>query len=114
MPMKVRLSCTRYDLPALIDALRMKVGAEVGVSHGHFSYYLLRHSRLEKLYSVDSYEGRGAPCRADAEHYLSEFGQRSELLVMKSTGAAELLRQRNVQLDFCYIDADHQYQAVLG
>jgi len=110
--MKIPLMATRYDLPALFDALKYRVGAEIGVDHGYFSRHLLASSRLDRLYSVDSWQGKFGKCIADAKHYLAEFGHRSEIIHRSASQAAASLSDNNVRLDFAYIDASHREQSV--
>ena len=43
----------RTDLCLLIDQLKLKIGAELGVAAGDFSYKLLENSSLNTLYSID-------------------------------------------------------------
>ncbi len=112
MPKVTRLPITRYDLPSIIDQRGYKVGAEIGVDHGYFSYYLLKHSKLERLWSVDPFEGKWANRFQEVDAMLSEFGERS--MVAMHTGAvfAASCVQHGKQLDFVYIDADHHLRNV--
>ena len=107
-----RLSISRYDFHSLIDEQRIEAGAEIGVHHGWYSYYLLKHSKLKTLWSVDSYEGRHVHQKADAEILLSEFGQRSKIIAARSVDAARQATVGGQRFGFVYIDADHSYQAV--
>ena len=111
-PQNIKLRSTRYDLPALFDALRYEVGVEAGVQHGYYSRYILEHSRIKRLYSVDPWDGRFGKFEADARHYLAQFEGRSEIIKARSDQAAQTLRDNNVRLDFVYIDADHRQYAV--
>lgn len=111
--MLTTLPITRYDLPAMLDARGYRCGAEIGVQHGYFSYYLLRHSSLECLWSVDSWSGKYSELMGDASAYLSEFGSRSRVVRASSTDAAALARDASVLFDFVYIDADHRRASVL-
>lgn len=108
----IRLPITRYDLVSVINQRKYEYGAEVGCCQGLFSYYLLRHSNLKLLHSIDSFTGRNAPWKAEAESMLSEFGARSILHHKASRQAAAEFAANGEQLDFVYIDADHRYPYV--
>jgi predicted O-methyltransferase YrrM len=102
-------SISRYDL--LWESL-FRTAVEIGVHHGYFSYYLLKHHKLDLLWSVDPYKGRNSHPFPDAESLLSEFGSRSELLRMTSREAYELSLHRRRMFDFIYIDGDHKRASV--
>lgn len=111
-----RLSITRYELPALVSPMAM--AAEIGVDHGYFSYYLLKHYQLRKLWSVDNWSlrrQRQPDTRLDAESMLKLYGERSEIICGDSLSAAAKLEAEGLvgKLDFVYIDADHRYRAVV-
>ena len=112
MPKVTRLPITRYDLPSIIDQRGYKVGAEIGVDHGYFSYYLLKHSKLDLLYSIDAFEGKWSHLRHEAQSHLSEFGNRSCVMAMPSLIAAAVVRDKYSRLDFVYIDGNHRFGAV--
>lgn len=110
--MPERLAITRYDLAKFVTDQDYDVGAEVGVQHGAFSYYLLRHSTLNVLHSIDSWAGKWCKLREDAASLLKEFGDRSAIHVQTSRQAAEEFSRQKTAFDFVYIDADHRYKAV--
>lgn len=114
-----RLPFSRYEFPELIDREGYKYAVEVGVNLGQFSYYLLKHSKLEHLLSVDSYRGRFKRDWIAATTLLEPFGERSTLLRMKSLDAARPGFIFGVHehgpptlADFVYIDADHSEASV--
>lgn len=82
------------------------------MEHGYFSHLLLAGSKLERLYSVDSWSGRFAKWELDARHYLGRFGERSVIIKGWSHEIAADLAAQGVMLDFAYIDADHRWRAV--
>lgn len=99
--------------------------AEVGVREGTYSHYLLTHWRGAKLYSIDAwtespgYFYSGDAPTPQAEHdmvyqktvaMLAPFGARSVILRQWSLDAAEQFRDG--ALDFCFIDAAHEYENV--
>jgi predicted O-methyltransferase YrrM len=103
----VRHDMTRYDFARMIGQRSLKHGVEIGVLHGAFSYYLLRHSSLEVLWSVDAWQGKHKPRKADVVTHLSEFGERSRIVHARSTDAAELAAKEGTTFDFVFIDAGH-------
>jgi hypothetical protein len=111
---------TRYDLPtqlgqnAWLTGTPGIYGAEVGVDHGHFSYYLLRHYNFERLFSIDSWSGKFAERKLDAHSHLDNFGSRSDVLHCDSLMGAKYLLEHGwtAGLDFVYIDASHRYRDV--
>ena len=57
----------RKDFPKLLYTHNCKVGLELGVSRGGFSYYLNTHHTFEKFYGIDSWNSRGR----NATQYIS-------------------------------------------
>lgn len=116
-----RVILRRGDLPFILNELDLYgIGVEVGVKLGTYSAYLLRHWNGRVLYSIDPYDQpAGAPFSphiATEDEYLvavkalERFGGRSLLVRQASPGAAELFDDG--ALDFCYIDALHDYEPV--
>ena len=106
------LNITRYDIPHIIDVRGYRRGVEIGVDHGYFSYYLLKHSTLRTLWSVDSFQGKWSVLEPEVRAMLSEFGDRSQILVSTSASAAGFFQHTNVGFDFIYIDACHKYASI--
>ena len=118
---------SRAEFPFLLNAMQLRgVGAEIGVKHGTYSQYLLTHWRGQKLFSIDPYfetaveieadgnvvtQASHDACYATAHAKLAPFGARSVLLREASAQAAGNFQDG--ALDFCYIDALHQYEPVL-
>ena len=104
---------SRWDFDRLIDDHGLKVGVEVGVLDGAFSRGLLQ-SRIEKLYSVDTWQYRKGQWDeinyATAAVTLKAFGSRSEMVKAESGEAAK--RFGEGELDFVYMDAHHSKRAV--
>jgi Methyltransferase domain len=95
---------TRDDLVKLIEY--GDVGVELGVAAGAFSDYLLSHSGLALLFSIDAWsdEARG---HGEAEHQVARFllskhGRRSQIVRARFDEAANDFSDGG--LDFCYID----------
>jgi len=107
-----KLPITRYDLTDIINARGYTRGVEIGLDHGYFSYYLLKHSNLTMLWSVDSFQGKWANLQYDVKAHLSEFGQRSQLFLGQSNKAAAFFRDAGNKFDFVYIDACHRYGSI--
>jgi hypothetical protein len=114
----------RGKYPQLLDTLKLKVGAEIGVQYGHFSGHILANSGVSRLYSIDPWKAyspqdyddmTNADQRAQDSRYLCtvsqlfQYGDRSVVMRMTSKDAAEAL-QDNI-LDFVYIDANHSFDA---
>ena len=118
---------TRVELPILLNERRLfGCGVEIGVQQGEFSENILRYWRGMHLISVD-------PWREDTpENYvdianvlqpthelffqatskrLAKYGSRSTIWRMTSLEAAPLIPRHS--LDFVYIDARHDYPAVM-
>lgn len=116
-----RVILRRGDLPFILNELGLfGIGVEVGVKLGTYSAYLLRHWNGRVLYSIDPYgQPPGEPFSphiATEQEYLTavktleRFGGRSVLVREASPYAAEFFEDG--ALDFCYIDALHQYASV--
>lgn len=118
---------SREELPALLNSRGLLgVGAEIGVKSGTFSDLVLRGWRGRKLISVDPWlEADASEYRDKAnvpqerhEQYMEQalarlapHGGRSE--VWRTTSAEAAKRVEDESLDFVYIDARHDYDAVL-
>jgi hypothetical protein len=103
-------------IPALVNRLGLKRGAEVGVAFGGHSEAILANTEVELLYGVDPYRHQAGyddpmnlPQAAfDTLHQrsldrLARFGGRYRHLRETSDGA---IPQIDGLLDFVYIDAD--------
>jgi predicted O-methyltransferase YrrM len=104
----VRFNFTRYELPELIDLMRLKTGVEVGVNLGQFSYHLLKYSKIEHLIGVDVWRRKQQPLLKGAKSYLGEFGRRATLVRQESVAYAAKCEP----VDFVYIDAAHDFPNV--
>ena len=115
----------RDELPHVLNSRGLLgTGAEVGVKLGEYSEELLRTWRGRRLISIDSWPvatgaDPGDPVVGEAaqERYLAEtrrrlapFGERSEIRRQDSLEAAAEIDPG--ELDFVYIDAAHEYDAV--
>lgn len=103
---------TRYELIKPINDYKLQIGAEVGVKEGYYSYYLLKYTKLKKLYSIDNWKDGWENGRMEAETSLKHFGPRSEIMPMRSSDAAKIFKEKGIKLDFVYIDANHRYTSV--
>jgi len=117
----------RRELPHFLNAKRLiGIGAEIGVKEGKFSEKLLSLWKGKVLISIDPW------LTADSEEYVDRanvsqerhnsyyeetkerlacFKERSKILRKTSLEAA--LEIEDKTLDFCYIDARHDYLNVL-
>ncbi len=102
----------RNFLPSLLPSFGLDgVGAEIGVARGDFSAIILRNSNLRLLYSVDSWSGDRFKNYPIAMNKLSCFKGRS--VIMKNASEDASASIKDASLDFIYIDASHDYEAVL-
>lgn len=118
---------TRYQLPELLNALGFcGVGVEVGVQEGLFSEHFLQRWCGRLLLSVDCWTEQPKGVYLDASNVsqseqerlyratlqrLGRYGAKSQVWRMFSADAAQ--RVPNRSLDFCYLDARHDYQGVM-
>lgn len=101
----------RNLLPFFLSVLNLSgAGAEIGAGGGYFSFIVLSRSRLQKMYSIDSWEGDCAKREPIARQKLFPFGNRSVVIRASSLAATPLVDDDS--LDFLYIDADHRYESV--
>jgi tetratricopeptide (TPR) repeat protein len=116
----------RQLLPHLLNGLGLTgTGVEVGVQRGNFSEHLLRNWKGELLYSVDPWrefpsddyedianvnQDQHDELYATTIRKLMRFGPRSVIWRLTSKQASALLPDES--LDFCYLDADHKYEAI--
>lgn len=104
-------------------------GAEVGVHRGAFSEHLLRYWRGRRLHCIDPWAYLGTleynepkdaagvrerefheACYREAVARLKPFGPRANILRATSREAAAAFPDRS--LDFVFLDARHDYEAV--
>ncbi len=117
----------RHMLPHLLNGLGLTgIGTEIGVQEGSFSRHVLRHWKGRLLYSVDPWREFSGAKYVDVANVsqaqqdrlyvetiqrLLPFGARSVLWRLTSREAASIIADG--ALDFCYVDADHCYEAVV-
>ena len=117
---------TRELFPHLLNRLGLTgAGVEVGVREGQFSEHLLRHWQGRLLYSVDPWREFAQAKYQDSANVaqiqqdklycdtikrLLPYADRSVIWRLTSQEAASLVPEGS--LDFCYLDADHSYEAV--
>jgi predicted O-methyltransferase YrrM len=103
----------RYSLVELIKERNYKTSVEIGVGHGGYSYYILKNSDVERLYSVDPWDGSAEFRPGSYEETvksLAEFGERS--VIMKEVSGEAVNKIADDSIDFIYIDGDHSEAAV--
>jgi hypothetical protein len=117
---------TRNDLPEFLNRRGLDdTGVEVGVKRGLFSEVILSSWRGRRLISVDpwlaasrkEYQDVSNVTQATHERFYDEtvrrlgtFGDRSEIWRMTSAEGAARIEPH--MLDFVYLDARHDYDAV--
>ena len=117
----------RHELPLLFNARGLLgCGVEIGVQQGLFSESLLTRWKGKHLISVDPWREAGADYLDGANvaqdahdrfhretlERLAPFGARSSVWRMYGDEAAERIAHHS--MDFVYIDARHDYEAVLS
>lgn len=126
MAMKVKTNVrSRMDFPQLIDELGLQIGVELGVNEGGYSNFLLEHSKLKKLYSIDSWSldynstlaatfkswaikhGEIEEAERKTREVLSKHGSRSEIIKGNSFDAVDQFEDNSV--DFVFFDAGHRF-----
>jgi hypothetical protein len=110
----------RDQIPQLLaDRGYSGVGVEIGGHLGEYSAKLLSHSKLSRLYSVDTWSAEfpGLPAGMNPFHSFSEcadrlwkHGHRAVMLRLPSVEAADLFKDNS--LDFVYIDGNHTLESV--
>ena len=105
---------TRWQFGELLDDHGVKVGVEMGVLLGEYSWGLLHSSKIETLYSVDKWSSKRKwwddVHRRTAGYVLSEFGSRSQIIQGDSCEVAAQFADQS--LDFVYIDGNHRYKGI--
>ena len=98
--------------PYLIKKLNLKIGIEIGVLYGEFSFYLC--GQLEKLYLVDCWN-KSHKKKSPEEQKLKVKNKLKkyknwEIIQSFSKDASYLFNDQT--FDFIYIDAAHDYNSV--
>lgn len=126
MPTKVKTDVrARTDFPKLIDELGLKVGVELGVNAGGYSDFLLKNSKLTKLYSIDAWnldtsetmaatfkawtikKGEVDEAEKTSRKVLGMHGDRSVVIKANSFDAAAQFEDNSI--DFIFFDAGHRF-----
>ena len=114
-----------HFFPALINALNLKTGVEIGVDTAGFSSHILSKTQINQYYCVDNWMddfGSGVKMSksvfnkngdirfTEAKERLEEFGDRAVFLRMPSLEAVNNFHDNS--LDFVYIDGDHSIEGI--
>lgn len=118
----VKFKCHQKTLISIITEYigNPRKGAEIGVWVGRTSRRLLTAFENLHLYMVDSYKDENK-FRLNDEYTMGtalleayegtyEWAERRTLIIQHSLEAASLFKERS--LDFCFIDAAHDYTSV--
>lgn len=97
-----------YGFTRLINQRGYKTGIEIGVRHGKYSAWLLEHTDLDKLYSLDMFPY--PDMFPTTFNNLIKYAGRSEICEGKTPDYAQTFADHS--LDFIYIDASHKYEDV--
>ncbi len=99
------------------------IGAEIGVKEGRFISHLLANNKHLNMYAIDPWE----PQKGGNESYqqwdfkdiysqylnnTKDFRKRINEMIEYSADAAKLIGDKS--LDFCFIDAQHDYDSVIN
>lgn len=122
-------NCYRdHFFPMMVNALDLKMGAEIGVDTAGFSEKILMQTKMEKYFCIDTWQDDfGSDYKPDyfnkdgnirlnkakeiLKPYLGdfdkpwEFNGRAIMIRMTSKEASRTIADNS--LDFCYIDGDH-------
>ena len=114
---------SRYRIPELLNDLNL-VGemVEIGVAFGGYTRFFIENWKGEKIWLVDPYEEQPSEVyrERDKKPYSLWYKEIKELEDLDSR--VQLLRKYSVdasrnfsdgQLDFAYIDANHEYSHVV-
>ena len=102
---------TRDDIPELCK--EGGIGVELGVWRGVYSDIILRHSKLDLLFSIDSWQPgswSGPKSQNITRKKLAVHKNRSVLLPMSFSEAARIIADDS--LDFIYVDGEHDYDSI--
>lgn len=117
------ITMTKPALKQLIGSHDL-IGAEIGVYKGDHAAWFLKDLDIKLVYLIDPFTGYDGfnpdefglddleKCKKIAHNKLGEYKQKIKWLEMRSTKAAEFIKDDS--LDFVYIDANHTYKAVTG
>lgn len=107
--MEVKLK-NRLELAKYFAALGFTKGAEIGVLGGHYSEILLNTIPNLFLIGVDNWKNI-SNAKQTMDKYYAKFDKKVTIIPKHSMDALEAVPDES--LDFVYIDANHQYHAVL-
>lgn len=116
----IYIDISRLDLAVLFKELSFQKGAEVGVLDGYYSEVLCQANPDLKLYSIDAWQWYPTPnnFRKQKDHdqaYEAAKRRLSEYpnsVIIKKWSTEAVLDFEDESLDFVFIDADHEFQAV--
>ena len=106
-------STRRWFFPYLIRKFNLKVGVEIGVLYGDFSFCLC--GELDKLYLVDSWTRKhkdNSP-EQQKERVRRKLSGHSNYEILHSTSKDAASRFDDGFFDFVYIDAAHDFDSAL-
>ncbi len=110
---KEKLKTNRRDFCNIINEKNYQIGVEIGLGFGSYSEYLLKNSKLEKLYSIDPFDSTTAEFYdglKSTKQKLLPFSDRSTFI--RKTSKDAVIDFEDGSLDFIYIDGDHRTEFV--
>lgn len=112
----------RNDLAKLFAELDFKIGAEIGVWRGEYSEILCKANPNLQLFSVDSWQysayeplEREIALQTNQEYFDGKYNEAVKRLskynctIIKKDSMPALADFADNSLDFCYIDANHDF-----
>jgi predicted O-methyltransferase YrrM len=104
-------------IDSLIKKFNWRIGAELGVREGDFTYYLLKRNPDLNMVAVDLWEEHSKVDRSyphdknyeEAMDKFLEFPDRVRVLKMLTTDAVKQFPDK--YFDFIFIDASHDYES---
>jgi len=104
-----------YDLPFILEMRKNLIGLEIGTSHGHSTYFLLKMLPNSTIHGIDPYVHYDQMNDTDKayeafQNVLEEFGDR---VVLHQTASDEAIDEfQDGMFDFIFIDGIHTYEQV--
>lgn len=119
--MPIDIPIGRADLARLFAELDFKAGAEIGVEEGLFTEVLCQANPQAKIYGIDAWHAYSRYREHVSQDKLAKFYEAAQARLLGYN--CELMRRFSMEavkdftdgeLDFVYIDANHDFQHVVN